>query len=211
MLPPGTFEVAGLEMTGPESETAEDLAARELANARKIVSLLLEKKAERLEGLPASRGLNAREQIILASIVEKEAVANTDYEKIAAVFYNRIARGDKLGSCPTVEYALGFHRPFLLHKDLEAVSSSPYNLYEKTGLPPTPICFFSDSALEAVNAPLADDSIYFFVFDWTTSKLSFENVADYGKHQQNAARAKENFRARFGDIRKVSHDKFYEH
>ena len=210
LLPPGIFEVGDLELTRSVPEAAEAPERRELANARVVVNLLLERGAERLRGLPPGHGLSQREQIILASIIEKEAVANTDYKKIAAVFYNRIDKGDKLGSCPTVEYALGYHRPFLLYKDLEAVSQSPYNLYEQAGLPPTPICFFSDAALDAVRDPLVDDSIYFFVFDWTTGRLNFESSADYDKHRENAARAKENFRAKYGDIRKLSRDKFYE-
>ena len=211
LLPPGIFEVGDLQLTRRTvTEAAEVREGRALANARQVVKLLLERGAARLEGLPASQGLTAKEQIILASIIEKEAVANTDYKKIAAVFYNRIDKGDKLSSCPTVEYALGYHRPFLLYKDLEAVSQSPYNLYEKAGLPPTPICFFSDAALDAVKDPLVDDSIYFFVFDWTTGRLNFESGADYDKHRENAARAKENFRAKYGDIRRLSPDKFYE-
>jgi len=211
LLPPGHFEIANLDLASAAPEQPAGLeGGRGLANARVVVTFLLERGAERLRGMPPGHGLSQREQIILASIIEKEAVANTDYKKIAAVFYNRIDEGDKLGSCPTVEYALGYHRPFLLYKDLDAVSQSPSNLYENAGLPPTPICFFSDAALDAVKDPLEDDSIYFFVFDWTTGRLNFESSADYDKHRENAARAKENFRAKYGDIRKLSRDKFYE-
>ena len=210
LLPPGVFAFADLDLKKAVPDTAGASDGRGLANARRVIKRLLAISAARLENLPASRGLQLRQQIILASMVEKEAVSNTDHDKVAAVFYNRIARGDKLGSCPTVEYALGFHRPFLLYRDLEAVSSSLYNLYARTGLPPTPICFFSDAALEAVKKPRDDNSLYFFVFDWTTGKLSFENISDYEKHRENAARAKENYRLKYGDIRRLFPGKFYE-
>jgi len=210
LLPPGVFAFADLDLDSSVPDTASTSTERELANAHKIIKRLLAISAARLQDLPADKDLQVREQMILASIVEKEAVSNVDYDKVAAVFYNRLARDDKLSSCPTVEYALGFHRPFLLYRDLEAVASSPYNLYSRTGLPPTPICFFSDAALEAVKKPHADNSIYFFVFDWTTGELSFENISNYEKHRENAARAKENYRLKYGDIRRLFPDKFYE-
>mgnify|MGYP003976479485 FL=1 len=210
LLSPGVFAFTDLDLKKPVPDAAGAFEERDLANARKVIKRLLAISAARLEHLPAGKGLQLREQIILASMVEKEAVSNVDHDKVAAVFYNRIARDDKLGSCPTVEYALGFHRPFLLYRDLESVSSSPYNLYARTGLPPTPICFFSDAALAAVKKPRADNSIYFFVFDWTTGKLRFENISDYAKHRENADRAKENYRLKYGDIRQLFPGKFYE-
>ncbi|MEQ9365924.1 MAG: endolytic transglycosylase MltG [Leptospirales bacterium] len=136
---------------------------------------------------------NAYRQMTLASIVEKEAASNRGYEGVAAVFLNRLRENEVLGSCPTVEYALGYHRPFLLFKDLEL--KSPYNAYKRRGLPPTPIAFFSDEAFAAVREPI-DSAAYFFVYDWTTGDLIFAD--DYGAHKRNARGARERFIAKFG-------------
>jgi UPF0755 protein len=69
--------------------------------------------------------------------VEKESVKKENFEEVASVFFNRMRTGQTLGSCPTVEYALGYHRPFLLESDVRI--QSPYNVYRNKGLPPTPI------------------------------------------------------------------------
>ncbi|MCR9142330.1 MAG: endolytic transglycosylase MltG [bacterium] len=168
-----------------------------------LVLRLLEATADRLErkrdGIASADynipGLefNAYRQMILASIVEKEAASNRGYEGVAAVFLNRLRDNEVLGSCPTVEYALGYHRPFLLFKDLEL--KSPYNVYKRRGLPPTPIAFFSDEAFAAVRNPI-DSAAYFFVYDWTTGDLIFAD--DYGAHKRNAKGARERFIAKFG-------------
>jgi UPF0755 protein len=67
-------------------------------------------------------------------------------DQVAIVFHRRLRSGIPFGSCPSVEYVLGSHRPFLTSDDVSI--HSPYNLYKKPGLTPTPICFFSDSALQ---------------------------------------------------------------
>lgn len=167
-----------------------------------LIRRLLEATARRLErgGIDVAEynipGLEfgPYRQLILASIVEKEAASNRGYEGVAAVFLNRLRDNEVLGSCPTVEYALGYHRPFLLFKDLEL--KSPYNVYKRRGLPPTPIAFFSDGAFDAVRRPI-DSAAYFFVFDWTTGDLIFAD--DYGAHKRNAAGARKRFIAQFGE------------
>jgi UPF0755 protein len=207
---PGSYEIEGVDFLNLTYSQSLSSTGEEQENAQKVIMSILEKSRHRLQGLSAARGLDPQEQITMASMVEKEAVAGEDYDKIAAVFYNRLRRNDPLGSCPTVEYVLGYHRPFLLKDDLQLVSSSPYNVYEKRGLPPTPICFFSDAALRAVVEPIEDRLIYFFVYDWTTRELSFESVSNYEEHRRNAAAAKANYAAKYGDIRRIFPDKFYE-
>ena len=149
-------------------------------------------------------------QMTLASIVEKEAASNRDYERVAAVFLNRLRNNEVLGSCPTVEYALGYHRPFLLYEDLKL--DSPYNVYKRRGLPPTPIAFFSDEAFEAFDAvrrPI-DSADYYFVYDWTNGELVF--AEDYSDHRRNSELARERFINRFGKDRLYQkyEDLFYE-
>ncbi len=165
-----------------------------------MLRAMLERGAARFAGMENAAGagaprlqLSPYERLVLASIVEKEAVANRRYERVASVFVNRLAKNDYLGSCPTVEYALGYHRAFLLLDDLKF--DSPYNAYRRRGLPPTPIAFFSDGALAAALRPANTDD-YFFVFDWTRSKLTF--AVAYEDHERNANYARANFVQRYG-------------
>jgi uncharacterized YceG family protein len=190
----------------PPLRLAADRDAQAERNSFFLLSDLLERSTARFERLQAARGLSPYQQAVLASIVEKEAASNTDYRAIAQVFLRRLKSGGVLGSCPTVEYALGFHRPFLLREDISI--DSPYNVYVRKGLPPTPICFFSDEALEAVENP-ADTNYYFFVFDWTTGKLSF--AATLEEHEKNANTARANYIRVFGEklMREKRYDLFY--
>lgn len=172
------------------TESVDDLILRLLeVTARRL------DRSERSDAEYNIPGLefNVYRQMTLASIIEKEAASNRGYERVAAVFLNRLRDNEVLGSCPTVEYALGYHRPFLLFKDLEL--KSPYNVYKRRGLPPTPIAFFSEEAFAAVRRPI-DSADYFFVFDWTSGDLVF--AEDYGAHKRNAAVARKKFIAKFG-------------
>ncbi len=98
--------------------------------------------------------------IILASIVEKEAVFDEERPIIASVFLNRLKKGMKLEACPTVEYALSLHKERLNSNDLSI--DSPYNTYRYLGLPPTPICNPGKKSLIAVLASLKTDYLFFF-------------------------------------------------
>jgi UPF0755 protein len=102
-------------------------------------------------------------KLILASIVEKEAVVAGEKPLIAGVFLNRLNKGMRLESCPTVDYTLerqGIKKKQLSYEDLEA--DTPYNTYKISGLPPNPICNPGISALQAVLSPEVTEYLYFF-------------------------------------------------
>ena len=61
-----------------------------------------------------TRGISFYELLTMASIVEKEDAFDTHANVIASVFWNRLKNNDRFSSCVTVEYILGYHRPFLL-------------------------------------------------------------------------------------------------
>ncbi len=103
------------------------------------------------------------EVLTLASIIEKETGVAVERAHIAGVFHNRLRRGMKLQSDPTVVYALTsgtqpLGRP-LTRADLEA--PGPYNTYRIDGLPPGPIANPGRAALEAATKPLPTRDLYF--------------------------------------------------
>lgn len=113
----------------------------------------------------AEQGLTPYEGLILASIVEREAVVDEEKPMIASVFLNRLAIGMRLDSDPTVQYAAGYNaiqatwwsNP-ISWEQLQI--DSPYNTYIYSGLPPGPICTPSLKAIEAVAFP--DESPYYY-------------------------------------------------
>jgi UPF0755 protein len=114
----------------------------------------------------ARQGLEVYQAVILASIVQREAVKAEEQPTIASVFLNRLAAGMRLETDPTIQYALGFNpatnswwKSPLAVEDLAI--PSPYNTYQNAGLPPGPICSPSLSALQAVAYP-AQTPYYFF-------------------------------------------------
>jgi len=103
------------------------------------------------------------EAVILASIVEKETAVPEERARVAAVFVNRLRKGMRLESDPTVVYGLtGGTGPLgrrLYRNDLK--KDHAYNTYRINGLPPGPICNPGREALAAVMNPMATDEFYF--------------------------------------------------
>lgn len=106
-------------------------------------------------------GLNlTRDNVILASIVEREAKFDEDRARIAGVYLNRLEKGMKLEADPTVQYAKGSWEPIKVPDYHNA--TSPYNTYLNLGLPPGPICNPGLKSLEAVLQPEKNGYLYFF-------------------------------------------------
>lgn len=100
------------------------------------------------------------ELLILASIVEKETGAVADRAEIAGVFVNRLRKGMRLQTDPTVIYGLGERFDGNLRKgDLQR--DTPHNTYTRAGLPPTPICMPGQASLLAAAHPAKTDALYF--------------------------------------------------
>ncbi len=123
--------------------------------ASEVVTRLEETFAKRTKELAPTR-----EQVIIASIVEREAKLDEDRAKIAGVYFNRLRLGMRLEADPTVQYAKGSWDPITV-ADYRSVIS-PYNTYLNAGLPPGPIANPGLSSLEAAVHPAETDAVYFF-------------------------------------------------
>ncbi len=135
--------------------------------ADSVLAEMVEEFKHKTESIFAESTLQSSQSmyqtLILASIVENEAVVQNEKPLIASVYLNRLQKSMKLESCPTVGYLLekqGIHREYLLYKDLEI--PSPYNTYINPGLPPTPICSPTDSSIKAILNPARTSYLFFF-------------------------------------------------
>jgi UPF0755 protein len=109
------------------------------------------------EGLPFGTPYEA---LILASIVEKETGQADERPLIAGVFVQRLRKGMRLQTDPTVIYGLG--EGFdgnIRRRDL--LADTPYNTYTRDGLPPTPIAMPGRHAIDAVMHPQENGYLYF--------------------------------------------------
>tara|TARA_B100001093_G_scaffold409288_1_gene398281 strand:+ start:78 stop:1112 length:1035 start_codon:yes stop_codon:yes gene_type:complete len=106
-----------------------------------------------------SLGFSPYEIIIIASIIEGEAIYDSERPTISAVYHNRLKRGMKLQADPTVQYIIKDGPRRLLNRDLRI--KSPYNTYMYKGLPPGPISSPGTQSLHAALNPQINDYLYF--------------------------------------------------
>mgnify|MGYP005841609019 CR=1 FL=1 len=142
------------------------LAARPQAVIDLMLANFERKVTPELRQALTGQGLSFYEAMVLASIVEREAVVPEERPTIAAVFLARLRQGMYLQADPTVSYAKGFDpasqrwwTPMLV-EDSQSIQS-PYNTFLHPGLTPGPICSPGLAAIEAVARPAATDYLFF--------------------------------------------------
>jgi len=129
---------------------------------------------------------NKKEALVMASIVEKETSIDKERAHIASVFYNRIKKGIRLQSDPTVIYAVTDgqvdQKKRVLYEDLKF--KSPYNTYVVYGLPPQPIANPGRASLYAVLHPMKTNDLY-FVADGKGGHVFSETYSEHRKNVKN--------------------------
>ncbi|MES0130814.1 endolytic transglycosylase MltG [Mesorhizobium sp. M0029] len=161
--------------------TRQQMVDKLLADQKKLIDEVWQRRAP---DLPLA---NVDDFVILASIVEKETGRGDERSRVAAVFLNRLAKGMRLQSDPTIIYGLfgGKGKPAdrpIYQSDIQ--KQTPYNTYLINGLPPTPIANPGRAALEAVANPSKTDDLY-FVADGTGGHVFATTLAE---HNENVAR-----------------------
>ena len=130
-----------------------------------------------VEARAAERGLTMHQVVTLASIVEKETGAPSERPMIASVFANRLRKGMRLESDPTVIYGVSGFDGNLRRIDLDDTANA-YNTYQHYGLPPGPISNPGLEALRAVVEPAPGNLLYFVSKNDGTHEFS----ETYAKH-----------------------------
>lgn len=178
-LAPDSYEVR-------PGDNRADVIARMAAAQTDRLAQAWEARAE--GGLPYA---NAEEALIMASIVEKETGLAEERRQVASVFVNRLNRGMRLQTDPTVIYGITKGGQGALGRGLrqsELRSDTPWNTYVIDGLPPTPP--IANPGLEAIEAALNPDSTpyLFFVADGTGGHAFAETLDE---HNRNVAKWRE--------------------
>lgn len=164
---------------------------KEKATPESLLSFMVNTANQKFGGPPVTAGaqrnaMNVYQAVTIASIVQAEAATKQDMGKVARVIFNRLERGMPLQMDSTINYAL--NRSTLRTTAGDTRLNSPYNSYQRMGLPPTPIANPGEEAMRAAISPTPGDWLYFV----TVKPGDTRFTADYAEHQCNVAEFNQN-------------------
>ncbi|MFE1958813.1 endolytic transglycosylase MltG [Streptomyces sp. NPDC059479] len=131
-------------------------------------------------------GMTIYQSVTIASIVQAEADTPTDMAKVSRVVHNRLALGMPLQMDSTLNYALNRNTLDTTHADTKI--DSPYNTYQRKGLPPTPIGNPGEEAMNAALNPSRGEWLYFV----TVAEGDTRFTNNYSEHQKNVEEFNQN-------------------
>ncbi len=129
-------------------------------------------------------GFKVAEIITIASIVQSESAIESEQEKIAGVYINRLKKDMRLEADPTLKFAnknFGVKRVYNVDKEI----NSPYNTYRYKGLPPGPICLVGQQAIDATLNYSKHNFIFFCAKPQLNGFSDFS--ATYDQHRKYAS------------------------
>ncbi|MEM6887167.1 MAG: endolytic transglycosylase MltG [Pseudomonadota bacterium] len=173
----------------PEGALAPDSYSVREGDAREdVLERMVELQEERVAAAWAARDTELpirtpEELLVLASIVEKETAVAEERRQVSSVFVNRLNRGMRLQTDPTVIYGVTEGRGVLGRglRQSELRAATPWNTYVIEGLPPTPIANPGQASLEAAAQPIETGYI-FFVADGTGGHAFAETLEEHNRN-----------------------------
>jgi UPF0755 protein len=171
----------------------QELIDKMQSDMQKVVAKLWEKRD------PEIPLRTIDDAVTFASIVEKETGRPDERVRVAAVFYNRLKKGMRLQSDPTIIYGITGGQGTLgrgLTKT-EIDTKTPYNTYQINGLPPGPIANPGKAALEAALNPAKTNDLY-FVADGSGGHAFTENLKDHNSAVQKWRDVEKQAKAKVG-------------
>lgn len=156
------------------------------ATPQALLTSMVDTANRKFNGAPIAAGaqrnaMNVYQAVTIASIVQAEAATEADMGKVARVVFNRLERGMPLQMDSTIHYALNRFTAKTTEADTRI--ESPYNSYQRMGLPPTPIDNPGEEAMRAAINPTPGDWLYFVTVKPGDTRFS----ASSEEHQRNLA------------------------
>jgi len=142
-----------------------------------VINLMLKQFSKKTAGINWANNpmkYNTAQIVIIASMIEAEARAPLERPLISSVIYNRLKKGMRLEVDATVQYCLPKRKPKLFESDLKV--ASPYNTYQKKGLPAGPIGNPGLSSIKAALKPAKTSYLYYVLTDSKKGTHTFTNT-----------------------------------
>lgn len=156
------------------------------ATPESLLRFMVDTAKKRFDGTPVAAGaqrspMNVYQSVTIASIAQAEAATKADMGKVARVILNRLQRGMPLQMDSTINYAMNRNT---VHTSVDDTRmDSPYNSYQRMGLPPTPIDNPGEDAMHAAINPPPGEWLYFVTLKPGDTRFT----ADYSEHLRNVA------------------------